>query len=280
MPWNSHELIASLYYNWPDILEILFFSTIMYYFSLWLKKDRQKNLLLYFYSYCAIVLTTHHLHLTTVSSFLFITSPITIMLFILFHQELLQRNFVMLRNIKTSHPEQGDWLETLLRTTLVAVNNNKEIQCIIEHHDSLATIVTTPLVLYADLQKNLLDMLLESDAFDQHKMVLVNSHGRLLGINASWNAQLHESWIADDVKSKEKWQQDALFFTAKTDAIIFKITPANRSFDIVAQGKIFNNVSAPLALKTMQKYLQATAPKGEINHGNQSKKSSYKQRDA
>jgi hypothetical protein len=279
MPWNTIQALSSFFYDWRDVIEIVFFSSIVYYFSLWLKKDRQKNLLLYFYVYCSILLISHHAHLATVSSFLFITAPIACMLFILFHQELLQRNFVALRAIKADPIEHGDWLETLLRTVLVAVNNNKEIQCIIEHNDSLSSVLNTPMPLYADLQKNLLDMLLESDAFDQHKMIVVNSHGRLLGINASWNTQLQENWLADELKSKEKWQQDALFFTAKTDAVVFRITPATRLFDIVAQGKILNSVNAALAVKTIQKYVYAHTQKGELNNGTHIKKNSYKQRD-
>jgi hypothetical protein len=43
MIWNIVEFI---YAQAADILEILFFSTAIYYLSLWLKKDKQKNLFL------------------------------------------------------------------------------------------------------------------------------------------------------------------------------------------------------------------------------------------
>lgn len=268
MPWNSSLAFVYQFFTWRDLFEIALISGAIYYFSRWLRNDRQKNLLLYFYSYCFLLLSCQWLELSVASTFLWITCPVTLILFIVFHQDALQKNFVMLRNsVPINQPSiHDDWLEILIGTSLIAANNNKTIYCVIEHKDNLNAIITAGLPLYADAQKNLLSMLLESETFDQSKLLWINSHGRLLGINAIWNQQLEESWITDNVKSLDAWQQDALFFTAKTDAIVFKLCPKSRAFDIVAHGKTFNKINASLALKTIEKYLTIETHKKGVGY--------------
>lgn len=279
MPWyDSFEFIYK-FLTIQDILEITLISGAIYYFSRWLRNDRQKNLLLYFYSYCTLLLGCYWLELSVASTFLWATAPIALLLFIIFHQESLQKNFVMLRNSAPLHEPkaQGDWLETLIGNCLIAANNNKSIYCVIEHKDNLNDILTASLPLYADVQKNLLSMLLESETFDQTKLLWINSHGRLLGLNATWNQNLEESWMAQNVKALDAWQQDALFFTVKTDAIVFKLNPKTRTFDIVAHGKTFNGINASLTLKTIEKYLTFEIPKKGVGY-EAAKKQSTEQR--
>jgi len=281
MPWFSSLEFFYRYITINDVLEIFLISSALYYFSRWLRNDRQKNLLLIFYSYCSLLLACYWMQLSVASTFLWVTAPATLMLFILFHQEALQKNFVMLRNtapLKEANL-RVDWLETLIGTCLTAANNNTSIYCVIEHKDSITNIISAGLPLYADLQKNLLSMLLESDTFEQNKLLWINSHGRLLGLNAQWNVQLEESWMQDSVKSFDSWQQDALFFTAKTDAIVFKLCQKTRNFDIVAQGKIFNKINAALALKTIEKYLNPQTQKKGVGYV-ASKKQSTEQRNS
>ncbi|MCX5921968.1 MAG: hypothetical protein NTX86_01440 [Candidatus Dependentiae bacterium] len=285
MSWHSllsTFMPANIFFGWRNAAEIILFSTLIYYFSLWLKQDKQKNLLFNFYGYCGILLGSYYLQLPTVTYLLFITAPIAVMLFILFHQDVLQKNFVTLRNIMPARMGDADWLETLVRSCLVAANNNKEIYCVIEHKDSLVTLLNTPLALYTDIQKNVLSMMLESVTFEQHNMLWVNSTGRLLGINATWNNSLHDTPNAESVKDMLPWQQDALFFTAKTDAVVFSINPIKRTFSIVTQGKTFNDIPAPHALKTIQKYLitPTVSQHKEIIHEAQRKNNNNKQHSA
>ena len=135
---------------WRDPLEILFFITIFYFFSLWLKKDRQKNLLFYFYCYCCVIIIAFYAQLPTLSTMLFLSAPVALMLFILVHQETLQKNFISLKNASAPKILPTDWLEELLRTCLVAINNNKEVLCVIEHRNNLETF----LEIFADTESD------------------------------------------------------------------------------------------------------------------------------
>lgn len=288
MPWYYtlyHDLTTL--FSLKDCIEIALASVAIYYFSVWLKADRQKNLLFSFYGYCAVTFGCYYAGLPTLTLFLFITAPLAIMLFILFHQDLLQKNFIALASINAAPAEhESDWLETVIRACLVAINNNKTIYGVIEHRDSLSSMLTTNIPLYTDVQKNVLTMALESSSYDQEKMLWLTAQGKLLGINSRWNVSPADIITSPSVAMLAEWQQEALFFTHKTDAIVFSINPTSRTFTLIAQGKIVEHINANHALNTIKKFLSDTQhtnaqyPKGDKNHEIQSKKHHSEQRNA
>jgi hypothetical protein len=213
---------------------------------------------------------------------LFITCPFVILLFVILHQELLQKNFISLAAITTAHHEQeNDWLETVIRACLIAINSNKTIYGVIENRDSLANMLTSIIPLYAQVQKNVLTMTFESASYDQEKLVWLSAQGKLLGINTYWNRGLSDIVVVNNATMLPVWQQEALFFTHKTDALVFSINPISRTFTLIVQGKVIENVSAAHALTTIKKFLNATASlKGDSPYEIQSKKHSQEQRNA
>lgn len=248
--FNSYTYFVT----WRAIVEILFFSTLFYQLALWLKRDRHHNLLAYWYSYCLIGLVAYALQLKTISSVLFFFTPAIIMLFLMMHQEQLQKNFVALRSLTPSRSPSPDWLEQLIRSCLVAVNNNKALICVIERKDSLQDFLTSPFIFNAELHSATFDMLITGNAYDDSTLIWLNDHGVLRGINATWNAPKDEIWKSD-ASELPAWQHDALFFTAKTDAITIGIDPKHRTFTIITRGKRFENIAAHNALKFVKKLI-------------------------
>jgi hypothetical protein len=240
--------------TWRAIVEILFFSTLFYQVSLWLKKDRHLNLLGYWYGYCTVGLIAHALQLNTISSVLFLFAPTIIMLFLMMHQEQLQKNFVALRSLTPARTPAADWLEQLIRSCLVAVNNNKTLVCVVERSDSLQDFLTTSCILNAELHNSTFDTLITSNIFNDKKLVWLNDHGMLRALNASWDLGFEgDAWqAASDLPA---WQQDALFFTRKTDAIVIGIISSNRTFTIIARGQRYENIAAHNALKFLKKII-------------------------
>ncbi len=268
------------FFGWRDAVEILTFSTLFYWVSRWLKRDKQKNLVGYFYSYCALCFTAYFAQLPTMTTFLFMFAPVMIIFFLLMHQETLQKNFVALRNITPAKLANSQWLDTLVRTCLVAINNNKEVMCVIEQHDNLTDFIDTSLTMHTDLNKDLLNMMLASETFDATKMIWLNTNGHVLGVNSTWKNQPRDEALSDDVKKLEPWKQDALFFTNKTDALVFKVDPKSRTFDIVVSGKTYDNISSNHTLKMIKKHVITHEGKGATHHDSQSKKDTAKQRGA
>jgi len=263
-----------LFFTWRDGLEILLLAYVIYGLSMWLKKDKHKNLLGYFYTYCLSFFLAHALQLTTISHLLICASPIVALLFIIFHQYTLQKNFVALRTLTHPEPEQNNWLETVIQSCLIAINNNQEIIAVIECTDSLQDYLVTPLALQATITKDLLTILLHSPSLEHDHMLWFNSQGKILGINARWHLQIEQSW-----------KQDALFYTEKMDMLVFKITPAKRQFDIIASGKAHEQLTTPQAITFITNYLthiSSIAKKRETTNAHSfhlSKKQPHAQRD-
>ncbi|MCK5633245.1 hypothetical protein KAH94_05815 [bacterium] len=264
---------------WRDLIEITFFTALFYYTSLWLKKDKQKNLLPYFYGYCALSFGAHFIGLTTISYTLFLFAPITAMIFILIHQEFLQKNVVALKNITPAKHVTLNWLETLIKTSLLTIDSGKSITCIIEQQDSLQDLLTTPLFFNAQLKQELLTILLSSASFDQEKMVWVTTQGRFVGINAVWQKKITQHNLENNLHKMPKWKQQALFFTSKTDALVLHINPTSRTFDIVLNGMVIDRMHATKTLEFIKKYIISKKPSkmSGTNYEKLSKKSIFQQ---
>ena len=262
------------FFYWRNTIEIFFFSALIYFFSIWLKKDRQKNLLPYFYVYSSITLMAHYAQLTTINYFMFLFAPIASMVLILLHQETLQRNFVALRNISPARYIISEWPEELIRSCLVAINSNKKIYCVLENRDSIADFIQSPLILNANLKQTLVKILHENPFFDQKKMLWINTQGKLIAINAEYKKEI----------VLKSWKQNAILLSSKTDALFLKITPTQRTFEIIFDGKIIDNVKANNALNIIRKYAsskffikESSLAKGELIHEANAKKNIFKQ---
>lgn len=241
--------------RWHDLIEIAFFSTVIYYFSLWLIGDKQKELLFYFYGYCAATIAAFTFNLPAIASLLFIGSPVITVIFIMLHQETLQRNFITLKNIipaQKMHTE--NWIELLIRSCVMAMNNNKELLCVVEQKDSLSHLLRSSFYIDAPLHKGLLDILIESETFESKKIIWIGQNGVLRAINAEWIIPNTDPLIAYDHNEISSWKQEAGLISHKTDALIFKTCPDSRLFDVIVQEKHIEQLNTSMMIKLMKKY--------------------------
>lgn len=239
-----------------DCIEILFFSSIIYYFTLWLNKDRQKNLLIYFYGYCLIAFGAYYCSLSTISFFLFTGFPVITMLFILLHQETLQRNFVALHNMNThiSSAMQIPWYKILIRSCLVLLHKQKHIICVIEQCHSLKAFIETSFIFNTPLQDGLLELLVPTQKnLKKNSFIWLDSQGIIKSIEGTW---IEHSTIIQKNNSLPSWQQEALLFTAKTDALIVSNNLEQGTFSFIAQGKCLEGLTADQVVRILYKYSQ------------------------
>jgi len=247
-----------------NFVEIIFLSSTVYYFSLWLKKDKRHNLLLYFYCYCLLMIATYLLHLPTLNLFLLYTSPIALLLFIIFHQEQLQKNFITLVNTTKSHPKNtSEWLENLIRASLHGINSNKSLIVAIEQCSDVSPFVEPACSLAGDLSFDSLLLVIDSPHFDQNKILWCSYQGQLKGVNCALLTS-QTTPIGTDIPA---WQQYALLMTLKTDTIIFKTNIAQRTFDVVIKGTCTPNIPAHQILTFIKKYVPTSiTAKGDYIH--------------
>ena len=241
-------------YSLIDCIEIIFFMVVTFNISSWLYKDHTKPLLLYFYSYFALLFSSYFFQLTTVYQVMLITAPIYFILLIVHHQKNLQKNFILSKHkpltpVKFIHKE---WLETLIRSCLVASHQKKNITCIIEQQDSLETLIDKPFILDIPIQKQIIDMLLESVSCDKNKLIHVHRNGTFISMNAAWSDLIINELIFTQISEDQEY---AKIITGKTDAILFHINSQHQYHFIAHQGKIIEHVTIDQALKLIKNLL-------------------------
>lgn len=240
--------------SWRDALEILFFSTVFYHLTRWLKADTNRNLLPYFYGTLAIGLVSHLCTLSTVSHFLFLFAPSAVALFILMHQDTLERNIVAVKNITTDTALLTDWIETLVRACLTQMNDNRTVVCVIENHDSLTPFLECQLPLHASINDTLLNILYQSTLTTDKDMLWILYNGTLKGVNAAWK---HTRQLSSDYvnNTNQVWKYDAQLYTSKTDCFLLCANPLNRSFTLIAEGIITENIPAHTVASHIKKHI-------------------------
>ncbi len=260
---NISEILFSLTHKlslvpWRDYGEIFIFTTLIYSFLSWLKRDTQTNLTYSFYVYCILLCGSYYAQLSTVHATLLTGAPLALMLFIVLHQETLQRNFVMFKKAQKPQEFSSHWIDELMRGSLTALNNNKELVIVVERNDSLKNILYAPCLFYADLKKDIFDILIEKHLCTNDYLVWVTQEGKLVAINAAWRINLDEEWITQEAQALHKWKQDAIFVSSKTDAIIFKVNILSRTFNLAMQGKIAEEISSEQLLAILQRNILGT----------------------
>jgi len=246
-----------------DSIEIIFYSCVFYTFALWLKTDKTKNLLPYFISYCMIALCAWIMEMTTLTSFFFTYAPVALLLFIVLHEKTLQKNLVALYTFQPAKYNNHDWLDTLISSCLTILNTNKSITIVIEHYYSLKDFMHTPFFINADISKGILDIILASTSYDEHKMVWINTQGKLYGINASWHTSLDQQ---KNVIQSLHHKADALFYSLQTDALIIHFNHITRKCSLIIQGQETTHLSAhQLPHKKTHSLIAKQSYKGKIS---------------
>jgi hypothetical protein len=162
------------------------------------------------------------------------------MLFILFHERMIQKNFITISNKKESKDNKGNWIQDLIRGTLFAINSKKDFICIIEKDDNLSNFIKTKCLFYADLKQDIFEILIEKQIENNNYFIWTNDKGKLIAINCNWNLDNDSYMIQDNMP---KWKQDAIFITSYTDVIIFKTNAISRTIDFIMKGKIIENIN-------------------------------------
>jgi DNA integrity scanning protein DisA with diadenylate cyclase activity len=250
-------LLSNLYiFSWRDVLEILLFSGGIYLITRWLSQDTQKKLAFYFFVGCTTVFAAELFNLPTITSFLMLYWPGLLLLVVVVHQRVLQKNLIFLKNVPAQQTYCIDWIETIIRASFVAASKNKEVVVIIEHNDSLKEHISCPTELTTTLQEPLLSILLESTAFSSGNGILVNTQGTLLGINIIWPAQHQKDPGVGAVKALSDWQDHCITLSSHADCIILRLSLERRTFDVIAQGALVQDSPADTTIHIIKQWIK------------------------
>lgn len=250
-------------YNFLDFIEISLMSFFCYLLLNWLNIDKQNNLLYYFYAYCGIYCAALLFQMEAINYLLINFLPVISVLFIIIHQERLQKNFISFKKIDYTE-KNTHWFDEFTRTCLNLLNSKKEILFVIERQDNIKQLINTSCTFFADFKKDIFDIIIEKHNNSYDNIIWINQEGKIVAINCSWNLNIEEFWIDEQTQALYKWKQDAIYISSKTDAIILKINTLTRTFDIIMANKILENLSAQQLFSILERNL-LNLNKKEIN---------------
>lgn len=246
-----------LIFNLKDLIEILFFSILIYYCSIWLKADKQLNLLPPFYLLLTIFIFSNLSNMFAISQFLVSYFPTILTIFFLIHQKTLQKNMIALKKIKPLKEKiSTNWFEDFIRICFHSMNNNKQIICIIEGNDSLSAYLKPSFNIPVQINKELTEILIDSYKFDQQKMLWITYQGTISGINTDWNIVNNNLWFDENNYSVDDWQQNAIIFSSKFDCIIFKTDIEKHKIDIIIQGRLIEDLNPNNAFAILEQFIK------------------------
>jgi len=244
-------------YNFKDYLEILFFAIAFFKIAEWLKQDLTKPLLAYFYGYIGMAASAYYFDLTTVYYTLLHSAPAAAVLFIIYHQRTLQKQFMLSQRTSITPAmaaHHKDWLETFVRTCMIMAHKQINITCVIERKDEIADFIHKTFTLDIPINQDVLTLLLESPSFEEQKLIWLNKDGNLISVNATWgNVLIQETLLHHELFA---WQAYALQLSQFSDAIIFHHNSSTHESTLIIQGKKIEHLSIDHAMKMMKKIMQ------------------------
>ena len=104
------------------------------------------------------LLSSYYADFPVLRFILFIFAPAIAMLFIILHQETLQKNFITLSNPPVPFKDQSTWIDELIKCTFTALNKHKDIILILERNDPLKNLIHAPYFIYAELKKDVFEI--------------------------------------------------------------------------------------------------------------------------
>ncbi len=242
-------------FRWQDAVEILLCSAAIFYISAWLQQDNQKPLLAYFYSYCSLTIITFYAKMNTINTLLILFFPLIVAVFILVHHETLQKNFVSLHRITPTTQASCDWINTLIRASLIAAGNNQAFLCVIEKKEALDLLLAAEQQINAPLSLPLLETILQSTLYHHEHYIWIDAARNLKAFNAEWKTTSIDTWLLQNIQTESSWLQHALFFTKKSSALVLASNPATRTFSIVYKEHLLSDLSAQAASVAIAEYI-------------------------
>lgn len=230
-------------YSYQNYIEVIIFSLVIYKTLRWLQQDHTKQLLLYVYAYASVMIASRMLSCPTLFWVMFILMPVVALLCIVVHQKQLQKNFI-LGSTKYVTPETmptKNWLEVFIRSCLLTSYQNKQIFCVMQREDELATLLHAPYALQLPIQEEIVRLILSSNALNNPSIIWITQSGTINSVNASWKESLIQELLSVSIENQN--HACANLLTKKTDAVVFSIDPTTRLAMIWHQGKSLHQIT-------------------------------------
>ena len=241
-------------YSIQNYIEVLILSFITYKILSWLAQDHTKHILLYVYAYAAFMIASYATSCITLFWILFVGMPLVALTTIVLHQKQMQKNFILAssKDLTPNSIPAKNWLEILIRSCLLAAYQKKQIFCIIESTDHLASALHSPTHLHLSLKQDIIDLIISSTALENPSIIWISQSGIMYTVNATWKETITNHILSPH--QKIHYAEIALL-TSKTDAFAWSIDPMNKMAMLWHQNTFIQQLTIDQLMKSCQKIL-------------------------
>lgn len=232
--FNEYLAVLNLFF-WRDVLEVTVFAAAVYISSRWLASAQSKRLLIYAYALCLIFGIAYAADLQTITLLGMYLWPALIVLFIVLRLQQSPQHATP-KTIIPAKQSEKEWIPIMLRAVFKSLQHKKELIFIIQGSQPLQHLLNKPIEVHSNIQHGLLDILIDSNSLRHDHIVWLDSTGTLIAFNCHWQREIDLDWATQHAINYNAWEQEALFWTSKTDAIALRADPETRLITIIAQG--------------------------------------------
>jgi hypothetical protein len=177
------------------MIELIFFIGVAHLIIKWLAQDKRCNLVAYFFLYTGALLITDQCALVTLHYFLYWMLPCFGTLFVIFHQEQLQKNFITITHAnqkKILSNNNVDLVTTMLQIGLYNSVRKRKTFFIVEGNQDLGLFLHAAVPLNITIQKELVESVCDnSSLYNEQSAIWLDYTGIIRGINSSLMQTMH-----------------------------------------------------------------------------------------
>lgn len=264
-----NEYLALLnIFSWTDVVEIIIFTGAVYISSRWLAAARSKRLLLYAYMVCLCFGLAYIADLQTISLLGMYVWPALMLIFIVVRVQQSPDHGTP-KTIVPAKQSEKEWIPIMLRAAFKSLQYKKELTFVIQGNQPLQHLLNKPIEVHSNITHGLLDILIEGNSLHHDRIVWLDSSGTLLAFNCQWNREIDFDWATQNAGNYHAWEQEALFWTGKTDTVVLRIDPESRLITIVAQGTHAPGLNSEQAQTVIAQYVRKCLHSNRSTNGSQ-----------
>jgi hypothetical protein len=240
-------------YTIQNYIEVSILTGCMYKILRWLQQDSTKHIILYVYAYAALMIASYLFSCITLFWIMFLSLPLAALICIMAHQKQIQKNFI-LASSKDLTPHTlpvKNWLDLLIRAHLLASYQNKQIFCVLQRTDHLASMLQSDCNLFVPIQQSIIDLIFSSNALGTPSFLWITDSGTINSVNASWK----ETVLAELLHPYNLNHAAITLLTGKTDAIVWTIDVQTKMATLWHQGKAMQQITIDQLLGSCKQIL-------------------------
>lgn len=236
-------------YTLSDFIECTLIIISLFFLFSWLKKDTTALFLPIMYGWFFMLAITEYWNLPTLYLLMIVSTPILAIFLIIFHEERLQKNFVMFKTHYLTCPSI-DWVAHLFKCLLTQMHKKHLSIIVIERNDSLRDHLSVQEIIETPLTFTILNLIFHAES-KPFTSIWIRADGKIYGSGLSG-----KKLTSDHDNSYQSLLEYACLLTTHSDALVIRPVAESGLFDLYMNKHYLTAISADHAFRVIKKVLE------------------------